>query len=197
MDEKHEPECVPLVTSELEYSRYWVVDDRGEKSKNRCSSLCLWLLLFELANVAFFVGGYSILIKERDKHQPQLDDCKFNVPRNGEIIPENHLYVQDGSLSQFNRTWDYSNHSTLGEPHESGSFYHETWEDMASRKCSLVQLVQCAHFHYVRLWHCVRQRRVGNSAWLTPECTHPRYTRRTGLSSGWLSCYALFGEFST
>lgn len=90
MDEKHEPECVPLVTSELGYSQYWVVDDKCEKSKTRCSSLCLWLLLFELANVACFIGGYFILIKPREQHQPQLDDCKFNFPRNGEITPENH-----------------------------------------------------------------------------------------------------------
>ncbi|KAJ5623405.1 hypothetical protein N7490_012010 [Penicillium lividum] len=110
MDEKDEPECVPLVTSDLDYSPYWVVDDKGEKSKTRCSSLCLWLLLLELANVAFFIGGYFILIKARDQHQHQLDDY--------------------GSLSQFNRTWDYSNHSTLGEPRERGTFYHETWDDM-------------------------------------------------------------------
>ncbi|KAJ5919109.1 hypothetical protein N7466_010052 [Penicillium verhagenii] len=109
MDEKNETEYVPLVTSELDYSRYWVVDDKKKNSKSRCSSLCLWLLLFELANVACFIGGYLILMKPRAQRQPQLDDY--------------------GSLSQFNRTWDYSNHSTFGE---SGSSYHETWDDMAS-----------------------------------------------------------------
>ncbi|KAJ6035978.1 hypothetical protein N7540_000257 [Penicillium herquei] len=74
MDEKHEPECVPLVTSELDYSRYWVVDDKGKNSKTRCSSLCLWLFLLELANVACFIGGYLILIKPRERNQPQLND---------------------------------------------------------------------------------------------------------------------------
>lgn len=80
MDEKHDPECVPLVTSELDYSQYWAVHDKGEKSETRCSSLCLWLLLLELANVAFFIGGYFVLVEVRE-HQHQLDDCKLNFPR--------------------------------------------------------------------------------------------------------------------
>lgn len=80
MDEKHETECVPLIiTSELDSSRYWVVDDKSKKSRTRCFSLCLWLLLLELANVAFFIGGYFVLIKAREQHQSQLDDCKFSV----------------------------------------------------------------------------------------------------------------------
>ncbi|KAJ5738045.1 hypothetical protein N7493_001200 [Penicillium malachiteum] len=95
MHDKHESEHDPLVTKELDYSRYWGFNDESEKSKTRRFSL-----------------GYFILIQPREKHQHQLDEY--------------------GSLSQFNKSWDYSNHSTVGEPHEGRIFYYETWEDMAS-----------------------------------------------------------------
>ncbi|KAJ5710331.1 hypothetical protein N7488_004487 [Penicillium malachiteum] len=112
MDENHDSEHDPLVTKELNYSQHWVLNDESANPKSRRFSLCFWVLILHLFYVACFISGYFILIQPSEQHQHQLDEY--------------------GSLSQFNKSWDYSNHSTGGVPHEGRTFYHETWEDMAS-----------------------------------------------------------------